>query len=149
MYNTVRNRINRLIQFEGRVSTVISFENFTMADGIPIYMQIMRHIKTGIIAGTIENGDELPSRRVLSALLGVNPNTIQKAYKLLEEEGMIESHAGAKSYVVISDEITAKIRQELVEGEARAAVNGVRRMGLTKEEALSLFSKIWDESEGD
>ena len=80
---------------------MISFENFIMQGGSPIYMQILLYIKRGIIAGMIMDGDELPSRRVLSALLGVNPNTVQKAYKMLEDEGLIQSRAGAKSCVVI------------------------------------------------
>ena len=63
-----------------------AFDNFTLADGYPIYLQIIRHIKQGIAAGTIRNQEEIPSRRALSALLGVNPNTIQKAYRMLEEK---------------------------------------------------------------
>jgi GntR family transcriptional regulator len=118
-----------------------------MGEGTPIYLQIMRHIKSGIVAGSVKNGDELPSRRVLSSLLGVNPNTIQKAYKLLEDEGVIESHPGAKSYISVSGEKMESIHRELVEGEARSAVISVKKMGIGKDEALSLFSRLWDESE--
>ena len=59
----------------------------------------MRYVKRGVVSGAIVDGDELPSRRVVSALLGVNPNTVQKAYRALEDEGLIESHTGAKSRV--------------------------------------------------
>ena len=69
-----------------------------MEDGTPIYLQILLFIKRGIIAGTVVNGDELPSRRVLSALLGVNPNTVQKAYRLLEEDGLKTAQAWAEMY---------------------------------------------------
>ena len=62
---------------------MISFDSFIAQDGVPIYLQIVKHIKSGIVSGTVVNGDEVPSRRVLSALLGVNPNTIQKAYKIV------------------------------------------------------------------
>ena len=78
-----------LAKREGRERIVISFENFIMEDGSPIYQQILRYIKRGVIAGSIKDGDELPSRRVLSAMLGVNPNTVQKAYRMLEEEELI------------------------------------------------------------
>ena len=47
---------------------MVSFEDFRPADGVPIYLQILTYIKRGAIAGTIHDGDELPSRRVLSAL---------------------------------------------------------------------------------
>ena len=64
---------------------MISFENFVPAQGSPIYMQIILHIKRGAAAGTVKDGDELPSRRMLSALLGVNPNTVQKAYRMSQK----------------------------------------------------------------
>ena len=62
---------------------MVSFSSFSMEAGVPIYLQIMLHLKRGIVAGTVTDGDELPSRRVLSSLLGVNPNTVQKAYRML------------------------------------------------------------------
>ena len=80
---------------------MISFDSFVMEEGVPLYQQILLYVKRGIAGGTIQDGDELPSRRVLSALLGVNPNTVQKAYRLLEEEGLIQSRSGAKSCVVL------------------------------------------------
>ena len=82
---------------------MISFDSFIIDGILPIYLQIILFIKRGIIAGTVKNGEELPSRRVLSALLGVNPNTVQKAFAILEEEGLILSRAGAKSVINISD----------------------------------------------
>ena len=68
---------------------MISFEGFKTEDGTPVYQQILLYIKRGAVAGTIADGDDLPSRRMLSALLGINPNTVQKAFRLLEEEGLI------------------------------------------------------------
>ena len=123
---------------------MISFEGFKMEEGSPIDLQILRYIKRGVIAGHIENGDELPSRRVLSALLGVNPNTVQKAYRMLEEEGLIRSHTGAKSCMVLSDQTIARIREELLEEDARQAVEKLRQMGVTMEEAFALIRKYWN-----
>ena len=124
---------------------MISFENFLMQDGSPIYLQILLYIKRGIIAGIIKDGDELPSRRVLSALLGVNPNTVQKAYKMLEDEGLIQSRTGAKSYVVVTEEKLQEIRTELLEDDAKGAVQSLKLMGVTREEAHGLIDKYWDE----
>lgn len=123
---------------------MISFENFIMADGSPIYLQILLYIKRGIIAGIICDGDELPSRRVLSALLGVNPNTVQKAYKMLEDEGLIASRAGAKSCVVVTESKLAEIRTELLEADAKEAVAKLKLMGVSKEEAHDLIDKYWE-----
>jgi GntR family transcriptional regulator len=123
---------------------MISFDSFVMEDGSPIYTQIVRHVKRGIAAGTIRDGDEMPSRRVLSALLGINPNTVQKAYRILEDEGVIESRAGAKSYAAIDDIKLERVRTQLVESGAKAAVDALRQMGLSKEDALSLVARLWD-----
>ncbi|MBP3700877.1 MAG: GntR family transcriptional regulator [Lachnospiraceae bacterium] len=123
---------------------MITFEHFLMEDGIPIYLQILLYIKRGIVAGTVLDGDELPSRRMLSALLSVNPNTVQKAYRMLEEEGLIQSHSGAKSYVVVDEEKVAQIRTELVETDAQNAVRTLKQMGVTREEALALIVKYWE-----
>ena len=67
---------------------MITFEGFRPEDGVPIYLQIIKYLKQGIVSGAVADGDELPSRRVLSATLGVNPNTVQKACRMLEEEGL-------------------------------------------------------------
>ena len=123
---------------------MITFDNFTIEDGSPIYQQILLHIKRGVVAGTVEDGDELPSRRFLSALLGVNPNTVQKAYRMLEDEGLIVSHSGAKSCMLLDEEKIQKIREELIEDDAAGAIRKLRLMGISKEEALMLIEKYWD-----
>ena len=111
---------------------------------MPIYLQIILFVKRGIIAGVIADGDELPSRRVLSALLGVNPNTVQKAYRMLEEEGLIQSHSGAISYVVLNSAVKERIRSELLESDAKSVIHSLRQMGLTKEDAVALIEKYWE-----
>ena len=123
---------------------MISFDDFIIEDGIPIYLQIIRHIKRGIVSGGVCDNDELPSRRVLSALLGVNPNTIQKAYRILEEEMLIESHSGAKSYMRLDKETVSRVSAELIESDAKNAVSALKQMGLSKHEALALIDKYWE-----
>ena len=123
---------------------MVSFDSFSLADGIPIYHQILHFLKREAVAGTIRDGDELPSRRVLSALLGVNPNTVQKAYRMLEEEGLIASHSGAKSLMVLDEETLRRVRGELLEADAKGVVNAMKQMELTKEEALALIDQYWE-----
>ncbi len=126
---------------------MLTFDTFTPQEGLPIYLQIIRHVKRGIAAGTVAAGDELPSRRVLSAQLGVNPNTVQKAYRLLEEEGLITSRSGAKSEVSIPPGGVEAIRAQLLEQEMAVLVQNLRQSGLDKEAALALFGRLWTESE--
>lgn len=128
---------------------MVSFDGCRLDGSGPIYRQIILHIKRGVVAGHVRHGDELPSRRVLSALLGVNPNTVQKAYRLLEEEGLIQSHTGSKSCMVLDDGTAETIRAELLETDAREAVKKLRHMGLSKEEVLALIEKHWEEGEED
>ena len=123
---------------------MISFDSF-VADGIlPIYLQIILFIKRGLVAGSIKDGEELPSRRVLSALLGVNPNTVQKAFALLEEEGLILSRAGAKSVISSDEKTIERIREELLLSDIRNITGALRQMGLSREQAAELIMKNWD-----
>lgn len=123
---------------------MITFDSFHMEDGIPIYMQIITYLKRGMVAGKIVNGDPLPSRRNLSALLGVNPNTVQKAYHLLEEEKLIVSQSGAKSVVSLDERKLHKVRGELLEGDIKSVVSALKQAGLSKQEAFDLMDTYWN-----
>ena len=123
---------------------MISFGLFTPEDGSPIYMQILRFIKRGIVSGSVLHGDELPSRRVLSSLLGINPNTVQKAYRMLEDEGLIESRSGAKSFMVLDSAAIERVRSELIRSDVLSVVDALKQAGMSKEEALVLIEQNWD-----
>ena len=118
---------------------MISFQDFRQTDDTPIYLQIVRYIQQGLAAGAIQDGDELPSRRVLSALLG-----IKKAFKLLEDEGLATSRAGAKSCIQASPQQIEALRQAMLETEMQAMVDAARRMGLSREEAHRLLDALYD-----
>lgn len=126
---------------------MIDFEGFVQTEGQPIYLQIMRYIKQGLASRIIADGEELPSRRALSAYLTVNPNTVQKAYRLLEEEELVQSHAGAKSFVCATERQRAALRRELTENELRGMVRNMKGMGLTAKEAAALVEKLYAEEE--
>lgn len=136
-----------IVQFGKGVVTLVTFEGLRLEEGMPIYLQIIRYLERGIAAGTVRDGDELPSRRVLSARLGVNPNTIQKAFRALEDAGVITSRAGAKSEVSLTPERAEAIRRRLLEEEAAALVGALRQMGLDREQAAALVLQLWDRQE--
>ncbi|WP_209344805.1 GntR family transcriptional regulator [Flavonifractor sp. AGMB03687] len=125
---------------------MLSFDAFLPEEGLPIYLQIIRYVKRGIAAGTVQAGDELPSRRVLSARLGVNPNTVQKAYRQLEEEGLITSRSGAKSEVALTPGTVEQVRSQLLEQEAGLLVRSLRQAGLDKAAAFALLERLWEET---
>jgi GntR family transcriptional regulator len=69
------------------------------ASGVPIYLQLMEQVKHGIETGALKPGDQLPGIRPLAEDLVVNPNTVAKAYRELEHEGVIELRQGAGAFV--------------------------------------------------
>lgn len=130
-----------MIQLGGE--RMISFAELVLGAGVPIYLQIVLYVKRGMVAGTIQNGDEMPSRRVLSTLLGVNPNTIQKAYRILEEEGLICSHTGAKSYASFAPNRVSELRRQLLEADVQTMVEAMKQMDVTKSEAIAMLETLW------
>ena len=123
---------------------MINFTGIKTEGGEPIYAQLIKFVKQGLASGKILYGDEMPSRRVLSASLGINPNTVQKAYALLEAEGIITSHPGAKSLVCATEEKVEKLRAELTKAGARTAIATLKAAGYSKSEALAALEKYWD-----
>ena len=123
---------------------MISFESFVPDSNVPIYLQIVGYIKRGIVAGTIPDGAEMPSRRMLSALLGVNPNTVQKSYAMLEEEGLIHSRSGAKSCVAADDAAIRRLRGELLGQNLKTIIDAMKQMGMTLEDAQTALADHWE-----
>lgn len=123
---------------------MISFQQFVLEDNEPIYLQIIHFIKRGIVAGTIANGEEVPSRRMVSALLGVNPNTVQKSYAILEEEGLLLSRPGAKSSIRVTVDTVERLRQELLSASIRAMVENMKQMGMTCVQAQEIIARFWE-----
>ena len=66
---------------------------------VPIYKQIVEHLRSSIAAGVYRPGEALPSLRALATDLRVNPNTVQRAFDELCREGLIESHRGVGMFV--------------------------------------------------
>ena len=124
---------------------MILFDTFTPVDGSPIYLQIVTFIKRGAIAGSIRDGDELPSRRVLSALLGINPNTDQKAFRLLEEEQLIESRTGARSCMTLDEEKLRRMKKDMLAQDIRGGIEALKQMGISKQDALQLIDENWED----
>ncbi len=124
---------------------MVDFKDFPLRGEGPVYVRIVRYIRAGVAAGTIRDGEEMPSRRVLSALLGVNPNTVQKAYRMLEEEGLMVSRSGAKSCARATPELVEQAKKALQAQEVAGAVAALFRGGMGKDEALELISRMWDE----
>ena len=83
---------------------------------IPVYAQIVEQMKRAIATGTLRSGDSVPSLRKAAVNLRINPLTVGKAYKQLEQEGLLETKQGLGSFVTWSGE-------ELKEGYRRETLS--------------------------
>ena len=109
-------------------------------DASPIYEQIKNGLKRLMVSGAMKKGDKLPSVRALATELAINPNTIQKAYTELENEGYIYSVPGRGSFA--SGEVKAdEHRWEELKQRIRALAAELRFMGVGKEEMASLLEE--------
>ena len=73
--------------------------------GIPAYKQIANRLTSAMADGTLAHGDRLPTIRELNELLGVNPNTVAKAYRELALKGLIDGQRGFGSFVKLDDPV--------------------------------------------
>ncbi len=107
--------------------------------GVPIYLQLMEQVKHAVETGALRAGDQLPGIRPLAEELVVNPNTVAKAYRELEHEGIVELRHGAGAFIAAAArgrKPTDKVRaaQPIV----TAAVEKLRAKGLSDEEIRRL-----------
>lgn len=104
----------------------------------PVYLQVVRHFKERIATGRLKAGQVIPSRRELGALLKINPNTAQKAYKEMEEQRLIITEGNSPSRVTEEADILRAIRSELIEDAVEAFVVSVGRIDVPVDELLDL-----------
>jgi GntR family transcriptional regulator len=108
--------------------------------GVPIYLQLMEQVKHAIETGALRPGEQLPGMRPLAEELVINPNTVAKAYRELEHEGVIELRHGAGAFVAAharGRKLADKLRT--AQPVVAAAVERLRARGLTDEEIRRLF----------
>lgn len=113
----------------------------------PLYEQLVEQLRRQIVLGGMKAGAAMPSVRQLATELGINPNTIQKAYRRMEEEGMILSIPGKGSFV--SDDLADMLtkQREDQRSKARHVLQACREMGLTKEEITQMVEEIYKEGD--
>jgi len=111
---------------------------------LPIYQQLQNRISELILLGVMEPGEPLPSVRNMARELGVNPNTVAKAYQELERLGVIYSIGGKGCFVSGTDEFSKQARAAAAESLRKAAAEA-RLSGMPLDEAVELLKKIYTE----
>ena len=126
----------------------MSFEKLELefSSGIPVYKQIVHFISIQIDEGRWVMGDQLPTIRELAKGLGINPNTVAKAFRELELTGVIDGKCGKGSFVAEGRKIklSDEKKNELMTEMEKRFVSEVRGYGLSPQEVLEFLMKRKD-----
>jgi len=110
------------------------------SSGVPIYLQLMEQVKHHIETGALRPGEQLPGIRPLAEELVINPNTVAKAYRELEHEGVIELRHGAGAFVSSNGRAKkATDKRRAGQTQVAATIARLRERGVTDEEIRRLF----------
>ena len=112
----------------------------------PIYEQLIEQIKAGIMDGTLQPDEALPSVRALSATLRISALTVKKAYDKLEELGFIITVHGKGSFVAAANmQLAAEARRKAVEDDFARSIEKAKAIGLSREEILEMIGILLSE----
>jgi GntR family transcriptional regulator len=109
--------------------------------GIPIYIQVVEHIKRLLVGGTLKPGDQLPTVRAMAQELRVNFNTIARAYRILDDSGVISTQQGRGTYIMEMPppEVSENIRREALRDLTHRYLADANRLGNTSQEILEVL----------
>ncbi|MFD2759991.1 GntR family transcriptional regulator [Lentibacillus juripiscarius] len=119
--------------------------NFNKRD--PVYVQVIRHFKEQIATGILEPGQEIPSRRELANRLKINPNTAQRAYKEMEEAGLIYTERNLPSKITKDEAILRQVREELIDEAVDSFVHSIRSIQVPIDDVVDRVKKKFESEE--
>ena len=108
----------------------------------PVFIQLSRKMRTEIITGAYKKGEQIPPVRQLAAEASVNPNTVQRALLLLEEEGILCARGTAGRFVTDDEELLEQVREEIRAEAMRNILEKARELGITKEKLIKYINLI-------
>jgi GntR family transcriptional regulator len=120
---------------------------------IPIYIQIVEQVRQRVAEGELKPGDQLPTVRALASDLRVNFNTVARAYRLLDDAGVISTQQGRGTYILEMPppEVSERLRHESLEALARRYLSEAKRLGYNPQQAIEIFRQTadaWQENSG-
>ena len=108
---------------------------------MPIYLQLIDQVKRGVALGSLASGEQLPTVKALALELTVNPNTVARAYRDLERDGVIETSPGRGSFVRPNGVAPSELRHDVAEPAFDAAVRAAKGIGLDRDDVRGLFER--------
>ena len=117
-------------------------------NGSPIYLQIIEQIKHAVSIGIFEVGKPIPTIREIALELRINPNTVAKAIRELEREGVLKTYVGKGSFVTEkSASITKKESEEKIMNLVEKFIRDIKWLGLDKESTIKFLEENWNQIE--
>ncbi|MBR4462930.1 MAG: GntR family transcriptional regulator [Erysipelotrichaceae bacterium] len=116
------------------------------ADDIPIYLQIINIVKADIVAGKYHSGDKLPAVRDLAMELGVNPNTVQKAFAELERQDLVQSERTSGRFVSIDEKDIEELRSDISDAYIAEMFANLRKLGMD-DKMIKDAVKRWEDKQ--
>ncbi|MBB6672973.1 GntR family transcriptional regulator [Cohnella nanjingensis] len=123
---------------------MLNFYDLKLNNREPVYLQAVLYVKRQILLRKALSGDKLPSRREIASQLNINPNTVQKAFKLMEDEGFIRTSSTLGSVVYVDDAILGRIEAELTRELVKSFVESAKEIQLSFKTVVELISEHWD-----
>lgn len=116
--------------------------HITPGDGAPIYRQIIDQVKNLVAAGRLTPGDEMPPIRGLAQQLLINPNTVARAYRELEAQGVLVSRQGSGTVVADGGSPLARgERMRLLTAQVDKLLTEARQLGFDRDTVMELIEK--------
>lgn len=109
----------------------------------PVYVQVVQHFKQQIAVGLLEPGQTIPSRRELANQLKINPNTAQRAYKEMEEAGLIQTESNQPSTVTKDTAVIQAVRHELIQEAVHQFVDSIQSIGVSLHDAVRYVEEAY------
>jgi len=109
------------------------------ASGVPTYVQLVQQVHQALQLGLLEPGDRLPTAQQVVAALAINPNTVLKAYRELEREGLVRARPGLGTFVVGQLPSTDPAAQARFRASMRKWLRSAREAGLSIEEIEAIY----------
>ncbi|HXT36064.1 MAG TPA: GntR family transcriptional regulator [Chloroflexota bacterium] len=111
--------------------------------GLPPYLQLTQQVKHALRLGMLGVGDQLPTVKEVVATLAINPNTVLKAYRELEHEGLTESRPGVGTFVVRTLAGSSLASHDALRRELARWIRGAQTAGLDSESIEALFTNTF------
>ena len=122
---------------------MLSFHGFELNSKDPVYIQLALYVKRKILLKETFSGDKIPSRREIALQLGMNPNTVQKAFKLMEEEGYVRTVSTQGSEIHVDALIWNHIEKELTYEMIHTFIRSAKDLNLSFKQVMDLISDHW------